>query len=339
MSETNSFKILSSEKILEQLRKVSVNLQSKTIRMAKLSGSLQEIDLSSPLNCGGFGRIHHFRASNDSKWIKDPLPMLPVCKYFGMPTSDVVLAQVFQLAVCDFRCWYCFVDYNMLSAGSAHSELVSPKQLLEMMLKENVNSKIIDLSGGQPDIVPEYVLWFLEARAKLSMKESHFVWVDDNLSTDYLWRYLNDEQILFLVNSPGFARVGCLKGFDVESFVFNTRADESLFDRQIDILSRLVKTGFDQYGYITLTAININAVQEKIARLLDEIQSRIHPNFPLRIVPLRIFQFGANAKRYIKQAEENQFHVKDAWISEMQKRFTSSELSTPITEVEIRRKS
>lgn len=336
MSEANDPKTLNFERMSEQLREKSIDFKSKTIRMAKLTGSLQESDLSSSLNCGGFGRVHHFRTGNDPKWIKDPLPMSPACKYFGVPTSDVVLAQVFQLAACDFRCWYCFVDYSMLSADSVRSGFVLPKHLLGMMTQENVDSKIIDLSGGQPDIVPEYVLWFLEARAGLGMEKSHFVWVDDNLSTDFLWKYLSEEQISFLVNTPGFARVGCLKGFDAESFVFNTRADKNLFSRQIDILGRLVKTGFDQYGYITLTTMNVNAAQEKISRLLDEIQSKIHPNFPLRIVPLRIFRFGANAERYIQQAEENQFRVLDVWMSEMQGRFTSSQLSTPITEVKIR---
>lgn len=336
MSETNDPKMLDSDKMSERLRSKSVDFKSRTIRMAKLTGSVQESDLSSPLNCGGFGRVHHFRTGSDPKWIKDPLPMMPANKYFGLPVSDVVLAQVFQLAACDFRCWYCFVDYGMLSADSVHSGFVSPKHLLEIMTRENAGSKIIDLSGGQPDIVPEYVLWFLEARAELGMEKSHFVWVDDNLSTDYLWRFLNEEQISFLAGTLGFARVGCLKGFDAESFAFNTRASEDLFDRQIDILSRLVKTGFDQYGYITLTAMNITAVEDKISRLLDTIQNRIHSNFPLRIVPLRIFRFGANEGRYVKQAEENQFRVLDAWILEMQKRFTSSELSTPITEVKIR---
>lgn len=336
MSEANDPKTRNYERMSEQLRVKSIDFKSKTIRMAKLTGSLQESDLSSPLNCGGFGRVHHFRMGNDPKWIKDPLPMAPACKYFNAPASNVMLAQVFQLAACDFRCWYCFVDYSMLSADSVRSGFVSPKNLLGMMTRENVNSSIIDLSGGQPDIVPEYALWFLEARSELGMEKSHFVWVDDNLSTDFLWKHLSERQLSFLVNVPGFARVGCIKGFDAESFAFNTRADESLFDRQIDILNRLVKTGFDQYGYITLTAMNISNAQEKISRLLDGIQNKIHPNLPLRIVPLRVFQFGANAERYNKQAEENQFHVLDAWMLEMQKRFTSSQLSIPITEVKIR---
>lgn len=336
MNSSNEQNLLNSERMAEFLRVRSVNLGEKTVRMAKISGSIQETDLSLPTNCSGFGRVHHFKTAQDSKWIKDPLPVAPACKYFGTPVSDTLLAQVFQLAACDFRCWYCFVNYSLLSADSACSEFVSPKMLLEKMRLENIYSNLIDLSGGQPDIVPEYVLWFLEARLELGIEKTHFVWVDDNLSTNYLWKYLSEDQISFILNRPGFARVGCLKGFDAESFAFNTHADKSLFARQVDILGHLVKTGFDQYGYITLTAMSVDGVDAKIARLLDEIQSRVHPNFPLRIVPLRIFQFGANADRYIKEADENQFRVLDTWLSEMQKRFTSAELLTPITDVEIR---
>ena len=185
--------------------------------------------------------------------------------------------------------------------------------------------------------MPEYVLWFLEARKELGLEKSHFVWADDNLSTDYTWRYLSEAEIAFMAQSPGFARVGCLKGFDSESFTFNTCADGALFDRQIELLGRFVQAGFDQYGYITITAMNSNDLQGKMARLLDKIQNRVHTNFPLRIVPLRIFGFNANANRYNQQAETNQFRALEAWLAEMQRRFSAAELAIPIAEVNIRR--
>lgn len=330
-------KPLDSKRLAECLREKSVNRQTKTIRMAKLSGSNQATDLSIQSNCGGFGRIHHFRLEPDPNWITNPLPTLPACKYLGAPMTDVLLAQVFQLGACDFRCWYCFVDFDLLSASQKHSELVSPRQLLQMMLDEKVNSQVIDLSGGQPELVPEYVLWFLEARKNLGLEQNHFVWSDDNLSTDYTWRYLSEEEISFMVQTPGYARVGCLKGFDAESFFFNTRADGALLDQQIELLGRFVKAGFDQYGYITITTMNTDDLRSKMARLLDEIQNRVHPNFPLRIVPLRIFGFNANANRYNREAETNQFRALEAWLAETQKRFSAAELAIPITEVNIRR--
>lgn len=333
----NTEKPLDVQKLAERLREKSFDRQAKTIRMTRFPGSKQATDLSLPSNCGGFGRVHHFRLEPDPNWVTDPLPTLPVCKYLGLPVTNVLLAQVFQLSACDFRCWYCFVDFSLLAANPKHSEMVTPKQLLQMMLDEKINSQVIDLSGGHPELVPEYVLWFLQARAELGLAKSHFVWTDDNLSTDYTWRYLNEEEISFMVNTLGFARVGCLKGFDAESFTFNTRADGRLFEQQIDLLVHFVQAGFDQYGYIIITTMNTDDLQGKMARLLDTVQNRVHPNFPLRIVPLRIFGFNANANRYNKQAEENQFRALNAWLTEMQRRFSSTELTTPITEVNIRR--
>ena len=140
-----------------------------------------------------------------------------------------------------------------------------------------------------------------------------------------------------MVNAPGFARVGCLKGFDAESFTFNTRADGRLFEQQIELLARFVQAGFNQYGYITITTMNTDDLQGKMARLLDAIQNRVHPNFPLRIVPLRIFGFNSNENRYNKQAEKNQFRALNAWLAEMQRRFSATELAIPITDVNIRR--
>lgn len=329
----NTQKPLDAQKLGERLREKSVDRATKTIRMTKFPGSDQATDLSLPSNCGGYGRIHHFRLEPDPNWITDPLPMLPACNYLGLPITDVILAQVFQLAACDFRCWYCFVDFELLSASPKHSDMVAPKELLQIMLDEKVNSQVIDLSGGQPELVPEYVLWFLEARKELGLEQSHFVWVDDNLSTDNTWRYLTDKEIEFMVQVPGFARVGCLKGFDAESFTFNTRADGALFDRQIELLGRYVRAGFDQYGYITITTMNTDDLHGKMARLLDVIQNRVHPNFPLRIVPLRIFGFNANANRYNPEAEANQFRALEAWLAEMQRRFSTEELANPITEV------
>lgn len=328
-------KDLKINKLTKELRKKAVNLKSRKFLMTKFCGSKQESDLSLSVNCHGFGRIHHFRQQADDKWILDPLPMCPASKFFGIKKTEVLLAQVFQLAVCNFCCWYCFVDHDLLSANRKFSEFITANQLLQWMLDESIKSNVIDLSGGQPDIVPEYPLWFLQTRSELGLNSTHYIWMDDNLSTDYMWRYLSDSDIEYMLSAKGFSRVGCLKGFDPKSFAFNTGADGQSFSRQIELLSRLVKAGFDQYGYITLTTLNCEGLEGKIAQLLDKIQIKVHENFPLRIVPLRIFEFNANSEKFIKQAEENQFYVLEVWQSEMQKRFSASQLAIPISEIKI----
>src|SRR5437667_569254 len=110
-----------------------------------------------------------------------------------------------------------------------------------------------------------------------------------------------------MVESPGVARVGCLKGIDEESFAFNTKAPKARFWDQVDLLAKLVSTGFDQYGYITLTTPSVSNVRAKIAHLMDAIQRDVHPNFPLRIIPLRVGEFHANSSRYDREADANQY--------------------------------
>ncbi|MFC1640687.1 radical SAM protein [Patescibacteria group bacterium] len=317
-------------------RKKLLDQHNRKLLMTRLKDSQQESDVTLPVNCHGFGRLHNFRCNPDPNWIPDPLPAQPACDFFGIQMPDAVLAQVFQLAACNFRCWYCFVHEDMLAANTNVASFVSPEELLHWMTEENVKSRIVDLSGGHPELVPEYTLWFLEARAKAHLDKTHFIWVDDNLSTDFLWRFLSEEQIQYMVESKGLAKVGCLKGFDKTSFAFNTGADEDLFEAQIDILARLVKTGFDQYGYITLTHMSCTDLESKIERLLDDIQEKVHPNFPLRTIPLCIYPFGTNTHRFSKEADVNQYHALEVWTKAIENRFTRSQIESPITSVNIR---
>ena len=85
------------------------------------------------------------------------------------------------------------------------------------------------------------------------LAESTYLWVDDNLSNDYFWRYLTDADIELVATWPMFGRVGCFKGYDADSFAFNTAAAPELFGRQFELFRRHLELGVDCYGYVTLT--------------------------------------------------------------------------------------
>ena len=89
-------------------------------------------------------------------------------------------------------------------------------------------------------------------------------------------------------------RVGCFKGYDESSFSFDTRAAPALFQRQFDLFTRLMESGFDMYGYITLTTPTADIGQA--SHLLDRLQT-IAPLLPLRVVPLEIAEFGPITSR------------------------------------------
>jgi hypothetical protein len=88
-----------------QLRGRAVDMAARTLMIADLSGTAQEDDLTEPVNCGGYGRIRHFRRAASSGWPPNPLPIDPAACALGLPAGlESLTAQVFQNAACQWPC-------------------------------------------------------------------------------------------------------------------------------------------------------------------------------------------------------------------------------------------
>lgn len=320
------------------LRRKGIDLADKKVLITKFEGSQQEADLSEPPNCGGLGRLRHFRRATSIGWPSNPLPIDPARNALGLKPSDEILAQAFQDAICDWRCWYCYVPFEMLSANQRHSEWVTASELVDRFSLDDRRAPMIDLTGGQPDLVPEWTLWMMEALIERGLSETTYIWVDDNLSSDYFWRFLSGDQIDFIQSYPKYGRVGCFKGFDSESFSFNTAAKPELFDRQFEIFARHLASGVDCYAYVTLTTPSGNGIDAKMGQFLDRLQG-ISENLPLRTVPLEIVKWGPvdhrlNDER--KAALSLQYQAVEAWQREVARRFTAEMRALPIHDVPVR---
>jgi uncharacterized Fe-S cluster-containing radical SAM superfamily protein len=319
------------------LRERSVNLKEKSLLISNFRNSIQKEDLTKPPNCKGYGRIHHFRRAANSQWPPDPLPIEPAREALKIGNPNILQAQVFQLSACNWRCWYCFVDYPLLSANPKHAGWLTTDDLVDLYLSESNPPKVIDLTGGQPDLVPEWVPWMMQSLIRAGLHESTYLWSDDNLSTDYLWQFLNDEELELMCNYQNYGKVGCFKGFDSVSFSFNTNASSELFNQQFVLMHRLLSLGLDLYGYATFTTPDTNRIQDKMARFVDRLQE-IDIHLPLRTIPLEIKIYKSNYERAIQIAPEaimNQYKAADAWMEELSKRFTSDELKMDIFNVPI----
>jgi uncharacterized Fe-S cluster-containing radical SAM superfamily protein len=263
---------------------------------------------------------------------------LPASKALSIETPEMLKVQVFQNAACNWRCWYCFVDFNRLSADRRVSEYFTAVDLIDMYLEESDRPSVIDVTGGQPDLVPEWVFWMMEALTKRHLENSVFLWSDDNLSNDYFWRYLTSSQRSHIAEYPMYARVACFKGYDAASFSFNTSAESQLFDQQFELFAGLVSEGLDMYAYVTFTGLPKDGLSASMARFVDRLQ-RIHPNLPLRTVPLKIEVFTPTSHR-VKQghtlALKFQYDVHSAWLEELDRRFSSQERAIPITDVSLK---
>src|SRR6185437_7903486 len=245
---------INTEEFSISLRNKAIDLDNRKILITNYHGSLQEQDLTDPANCSGFGRIRHFKIKVGDNWPLNPLPIIPAQKYLGLSGLTEIKAQVFQNSICNWRCWYCFVDFRLLSGNKKYSTLLSCEELLDLYLKEDFKPVMIDLSGGQPDLTPEWVPWMMGTLKDRNLSDKIFLWSDDNLSNDYFWKYLSSEQIELITSYKMYARVCCFKGIDERSFMLNTQAAASQFDKQFDLFKRLWELGIDLYAYITLTA-------------------------------------------------------------------------------------
>ena len=330
--------VIDTDALSARYRTAALRLGEGRLLLTDFRGSEQERDLTEPANCDGLGRIRHFRRQTSAGWPSNPLPIDPAAKFLGVEPSALLRAQVFQNAVCNWRCWYCFVPFNLLAAHPGHSRWVTADDLVELYMKEPVRPPVIDLSGGQPDLVPEWVPWTMRAVRKHGLEGTVYLWSDDNLSNDYFWRYLRNEDIDLIRSFRGYGRVGCFKGFDRESFGFNTAAEPDLFDRQFDLIGRLVGLGLDVYAYVTLTTPSGHGVADNVARFVDQLQG-VAPLLPLRVVPLEVQVFTpvlARLSPVRREALVHQQRAVEAWTYELDRRFPAALRDLPIVDVALR---
>lgn len=324
---------IDTERFSAFLRPKAISAEEKLVSITRFNGAEQERDLTVPANCGGYGRIHHFHRDQGDSWPSNPLPIDPALSFLGLADADSIDVQVFQLSICAWRCWYCFVDFDRLSGDPTKSKLLSASDLLDLYSQEAIRPPIIDLSGGQPDLVPEWSLWFTDEVRSRGLHESVYLWSDDNLSNDYMFRHLTPAEISRLAAYKNYGRVGCFKGFDPYSFAFNTGADCALFANQFDLMRRLVDAGFDVYGYATFTSDRDDNIRQKVRDFVDQLQTKVHPLFPLRTVPLRIRPYSPTLRRMRDEhfrALEIQMIAVAAWSEELRSRFSSDCLSARI---------
>lgn len=331
--------LIDTDATSRRLRRRGIDVARRRLLITNYLGTDQAKDLSEPPNCGGFGRIRHFRRATSPGWPSNPLPIGPASDALGLPIADLLRAQVFQNAVCNWRCWYCYVPFGLLSANPEHSAWLSAEDLLDHYFEQPNPPPVIDLTGGQPDLTPEWIPWMMAALTARGVEQATYLWSDDNLSNDYFWRYLSNADIDLVIRYPNYGRVGCFKGFDNDSFSFNTGAAPELFGRQFDLLKRFLDIGIDIYAYATFTCASTEAIGDRMSAFVDRLQ-RLDEHLPLRTVPLEIQVFSPVQSRLTGDkgdALRHQWVAIEAWNKELERRFSAAERGTSITGVRLRR--
>lgn len=328
---------LNPDKLASVLRKRAIRTTQKQILLARFYGTEQEHDVTSGINCDGYGRLHRFNRPSQ-QWVPAPIPEEPAAWRLNLHPSKTQVAQLFQNTACDFRCWYCFVDRASLSGKSRNARFITTDEMIELYLRDGMPSPVIVLTGGQPDITPEWTVWMMQSLEKYSLSDRMYLWQDDNLSCGYTWVYLSPEDREYIKSYRNYGRCCCLKSFTAQGFAETTGVAPEFFDRQFELLKKLITWEIDVYVYLTLTISSLEHLSQNISKFMDRLQSEVHPNIPLRIVPLEIKKFSPTLGRLTPQRQaslNNQYDALQAWQEELYKRFSSRDLSCPIYDIPI----
>ncbi|HAF08689.1 MAG TPA: hypothetical protein DCK98_01210 [Chloroflexi bacterium] len=326
---------IDTDRVSARYRTAALRREERQLLMTDFRRTEQEADLSEPPNCGGLGRIRHFHRRSAPGWPANPLPIDPAARALGLLPQNEMRGQVFQNAVCNWRCWYCFVPFELLAASREHSAWVTPQELVSRYLAEPDRPRVIDLTGGQPDLVPEWIPWMMEALRERGLERDTYLWSDDNLSNDYFWRHLSPSEQELVATYPMYGRVCCFKGYDKESFAFNTKADPVLFAQQFELFGRHLASGVDLYAYATFTGPVHADLADRMTRFVDQLQ-RLDPNLPLRTVPLLIEVYTpveARLHAAERTALDSQWRAIEAWQRELDGRFSATERERSVADV------
>lgn len=259
------------------------------VLFANLLDTQEAADSCHQINHGGFGRIRIFK--NFSFHIETDI--LERRKFFRLSSEgewcDQFQTQVFQIGVCPFRCRYCFVDRENLDGTNPNSSFFKPTDILQMFLESWPNICNLDLSGGSPDLCPEFLFELLTEIERINLKGKVTIWVESNLDIRYYSKFPLDK-INYISTFPNFHLLCSLKGWNTSSVAYNTRNTAS-FDKQLDGLGFFIQHNFPLSVYLVFIGQKI-ADYNEVVTLFQQLYHISH-ELPEYCVPLYIKKFHA----------------------------------------------
>ena len=195
-----------------------------------------------------------------------------------------------QLAACNLRCDYCYVDQNgFLGEGRVPQVVeVSSEQYVDDFVEHilsthkrtgKIDAGVLRYSGGEPFLFQEWLtdslmylandvdMYILDTGPEPGMSAdviNIYSWVDTNLTIS------PTEGLLDVLATPYVGLCGCFK------------PDQCDIDLQLMVVNELVKGGVDVYLYFPSNGSEVDL------RLVLDGLSEIHPNLPLRLNVIEI---------------------------------------------------
>lgn len=88
---------------------------------------------------------------------------------------------------CTFYCWHCYNDKKLFSEDNA--DFITAEEIIKKFLEQrtkdqdnNINTNVLRITGGEPFLLPEFILECLEILRNERRSDEVFIWTETNLT-------------------------------------------------------------------------------------------------------------------------------------------------------------
>ncbi len=339
-------------KLAEKIRPRMIDLKNKKVLLACFVGTSQAKDIPERQIRNNYFRVKQYEWPDKTKkgihlFRSEPagiatLRLNESLKKYSkknpisiLKTKECNSVFLFQINGCNLNCWQCYVDDINKSANPKYGKFFSAEEILMEFLAEsrktsfitdpNKKVNILRISGGDPFLVPEIIVWIIEALEKFGLEDYVYLWVDTNLSTGtFYWKYLSLWQKEKIRNFKNIGFMGCYKGCDEESFIKTCGASPEFFKEQFLMHRRLIEEGLDVYSYYYPLIYSSKNLKKRLSKFMDRLQEEVNLYAPLRLTTPETKVFYPTKLRMNPEREKSlniQFEAIKIWKKEMKKRF------------------
>lgn len=250
----------------------------------------------------------------------------------GGTWNDYNAPLAIQVGLCNLDCRWCFVDDKLKKCEIG--AYFSAKDIINLW--KNVEDRgILRVTGGEAFLAPEFLIEIGKELKQLNSK-SRFLWIDTNLlgrDYDIVVKKLTEFNIPYGI-------CGCFKGFDEETFEFNTQREGNLLQKQFENTKKILNSLGDKgelFFYVPeiIEVLSETIIREKIKKFIVKIQNEIHKVAPLRISVLEIHEYYANMEKMIKDRLESGL-TKSIWFSILKEIYPGNLLWLPQYQINIK---
>ena len=224
---------------------------------------------------------------------------------------------------CPLNCWHCYLeeclknscqycgripncDRTRRETLEIKTDWFSAKKIVDSFLEQrdidashNLESNVLRITGGEPLLIPNFILEILKELKSRGLDKEIFVWTETNLIPliakigDFY--VISDEILEELVNFSNFCIHPCFHGLNESEFQVITGASLKRYDLLFDALRRLLKNGIDVYPTFGSNVSNKDSIE-----LFYERISQIDSSLPLRFA---LIEYSFNYPAVIERME------------------------------------